>query len=175
MATAKRPKKAASAGRWLLRGTIATVIGLAIGAAGGVATVRTLEPGRANAVDSVQAVLDSLARGKIAAAPAAPATPDVVSPVDTVAPAANDSADVLLPIPDVVGMEEGIARTKLLEAGVSVGDVQFRASTSRVGTVLATLPPAGSLLPIGTPVSMIISDGRTPVDTLAPLLPLRVP
>ena len=31
----------------------------------GPATVRTLEPGRANAVDSVQAVLDSIARGTI--------------------------------------------------------------------------------------------------------------
>ena len=58
--------KKTGAQRWLMRGAIAAVAGLVIGGAGGVMTVRTLEPGRANAVDSVQAVLDSIARGTIA-------------------------------------------------------------------------------------------------------------
>ncbi len=157
---------------WLIRGTVAAVTGVMIGGAGGVVTVRTLEPGRANAVDSVQAVLDSIARGTIPE-PTAAADRDQESKrqADSASRAQQsadsaEKADVLLPVPDVVGLEEGPARAKLLEAGLLVGEVQFRASSSPAGTVLAATPPAGSLLAASGTVSLVISDGRAPADTL---------
>ncbi len=176
MAAAKKPgTRAPVAGvarRWIIRGTIAAVAGLLIGGAGGVATVRTLEPGRANAVDSVQAVLDSIARGTIPEPTAAERDQESKRQADSASQAAQaaDSAasqNVMLPVPDVVGLEEGPARTRLLDGGMVVGDVEFRASSAPAGTVLATTPPAGSLLAAGSTVSLVISDGRPPADTLS--------
>ena len=178
MAAAKKPgtrtprgPSAKSTRTWLIRGTIAAVAGLLLGGAGGVVTVRSLEPGRANAVDSVQAVLDSIARGTIPEPTAAQRDVESKRLADSVAKAqqAVDSAageDVLLPVPDVVGLEEGPARDRLLEAGLLVGDVQFRASSSPAGVVLATTPPAGGLLAASGTVALVISDGRSPADTL---------
>ncbi len=178
MAAAKKPgtrtprgPMAKSTRTWLIRGAIAAVAGLILGGAGGVVTVRTLEPGRANAVDSVQAVLDSIARGTIPEPTAAERDVEAKRQADSASQATpvGDSAandDVLLPVPDVVGLEEGPAREKLLEAGLLVGDVQFRASSSPAGMVLATTPPAGSLLAASGTVTLVISDGRSPADTL---------
>ena len=185
MATAKKPgtrsprgPRAKSTRTWFIRGTIAAVAGLILGGAGGVATVRTLEPGRANAVDSVQAVLDSIARGTIPEPTAAERDQELQRQADSAAqvvPAADSAAteNVLVSIPDVIGLEEGPAREKLLEAGLLVGEVQFRASSSPAGIVLATTPPAGSGLAANSAVSLVLSDGRSPADTL--LIPLLHP
>lgn len=178
MASAKKPgtrtprgPSAKSTRTWLIRGTIAAVAGLLLGGAGGVVTVRTLEPGRANAVDSVQAVLDSIAGGTIPEPTAAERDVEARRQADSASLAKQvaDSAanaEVPVPVPDVVGLEEGSAREKLLEAGLLVGDVQFRASSSPAGIVLATTPPAGSLLAASGTVTLVISDGRSPADTL---------
>ncbi len=162
--------------KWLVRGAIAATAGLIIGGAGGVVTVRTLEPGRANAIDSVQAVLDSIARGTIPEPTAQERDQETKRQSDSVAAtqAAQDradaaqQADLLIPVPDLVGMQEGPAREKLLEAGLLAGDVEFQASSSPAGTVLGTNPPSRAMLATGTPVSLVISDGRNPADTLSP-------
>jgi hypothetical protein len=172
----RRGPRAKSTRTWLIRGTIAAVVGLILGGAGGVATVRTLEPGRANAVDSVQAVLDSIARGTIPEPTAAEREQEATRQADSAAqvvPAADSAAsdNVLVSIPDVIGLEEGRAREKLLLAGLLVGEVQFRASGSPAGIVLAITPAAGSVLAVNSPVSLVLSDGRSPADTLfTPLL-----
>ncbi len=180
MAAAKKPGTRTPRGpmskttrTWLIRGAVAAVAGLILGGAGGVVTVRTLEPGRANAVDSVQAVLDSIARGTIPEPTATERAESSQRQADSAAKAketadsiANDEADVLLPVPDVVGLEEGPAREKLLDAGLLVGEVQFRASSSPAGIVLGTTPPAGSLLAASGTVTLVLSDGRSPADTL---------
>lgn len=174
---ARKAKKTGSASvvkRWLLRGTIAAVIGLSIGGAGGVMTVRTLEPGRTNAIDSVQAMLDSMARGTIPEPTAAEQASESRRQSDSAAraQAAQDSADataadVLLAVPDIVGLQEGPARERLLEAGLLAGEVEFRASASPAGTVLATAPAAGSRLVASSAVALVISDGRNPADSLS--------
>jgi hypothetical protein len=177
MAAAKTPGTRPARGlkstprTWFIRGAVAAAVGLLLGGAGGVVTVRTLEPGRANAVDSVQAVLDSIARGTIPEPTAAERDRESQRQADSASQAeqAADSAaneDALLPVPDVVGLEEGAARERLLEAGLLVGEVQFRASSSPAGLVLATTPPAGSLLITSGTVTLVISDGRSPADTL---------
>lgn len=176
----RRPSSPASksARTWLIRFAIAAVAGLSIGGAGGLVTVRTLEPGRANAVDSVQAVLDSLARGTIPVATAGPRDQPPAPPINSAAPATPPSSDVVAPgdsfrtVPNVVGLEEGLARENLLAAGLYVGEVQFRASASPAGQVLATNPSAGSQPVRSGSVVLVISDGRGRADTLViPQLP----
>lgn len=180
MAATKKPGTRAPRGpmskttrTWLIRAAVAALAGVIIGGAGGVVTVRKLEPGRPNAVDSVQAVIDSIARGTIPEPTAVQRDVESKRQADS-ASQAQQSADsaakadvLLLPVPDVVGLEEGPARDKLIEAGLLVGDVQFRASSSAAGIVLATTPPAGSQLAASGAVSLVISDGRPPADTLS--------
>lgn len=159
--SAARKSGASPARTWLVRGVVALLIGGALGAGAGVFTVNKLEPGRGNGVDSLQVMLDSIAKGRLAAdsgvpTPAAPAS----SQPDTQA-AAVDS----VPVPAVVDLEEGAARNAIRDAGLLVGDVSFQASTKPAGTVLASTPAAGTFVARGTPVVLTLSDGRPPTDT----------
>ena len=60
---------------WLIRLGIAVGVGLMIGAGAGVATVNTLEPGHAAQPDSLQLMLDSIARGTVPVQKAGAAAP----------------------------------------------------------------------------------------------------
>ncbi|MCA0375059.1 MAG: PASTA domain-containing protein [Gemmatimonadetes bacterium] len=157
--TATRAKRRPPSGRtWLIRIGLALVLGLAVGAGAGVFAVNTLEPGRAGVADSLQLMLDSIAK-----APAAP-PPEATPSIDS-APAAPPAA---VAVPSVIDLDEGAARDALVAAGLQVGEVRFAASAKAAGTVLATEPAAGTTLATGTPVVLILSDGRPPADTGAP-------
>lgn len=158
---------------WLIRLGVALGAGLLAGATIGVVGVNTLEPGRPQQADSLQIMLDSIAKGQTpaaardsggdagasaAAGDAAATTPQA----DTTKPASDSTATV----PDVVGVEEGAARTALLAAGLTIGGTEFRASTSPAGTVLSTLPVFGASVRRGTSIALVLSDGRAPADTL---------
>jgi hypothetical protein len=153
---------------WGIRAGAAIATGLLIGVAGGIFTVNTLEPGRGNGVDSLQVMLDSIARGTL---PETSAKPREVE-----SRGGADNADVLtrtspangrIPVPDVVGLEEGDARNAILDAGFQVGDIQFRASAQPPGVVLSTIPARGTPLPSGGLVALVLSDGRAGADSLA--------
>lgn len=146
---------------WLVRGIIALVLGAALGAGTGVFAVNKLEPGRGNGVDSLQVMLDSIAKGRIAAdsgvkTPAAPAA----SQPDSEALVADS-----VPVPSVADLEEGAARNAIRDAGLQVGEVIFQANPKPAGTVLASTPAAGSFVALGSAVSLTLSDGRPPSDT----------
>lgn len=170
--TAPAPRKAKSpktprtaARRWLTRFSIALLIGLSLGGGAGVLTVNRLEPGRANSVDSLQVMLDSIARGRIApAGAAATAAPDE-APVAAPEPDADSTYDATVPI--LVDLEEGDARTAILNAGLEVGEVRFEASTKPAGTVLGSAPAGGTRVTRTSAVSLVLSDGRPPTDTLS--------
>lgn len=149
---------------WGIRALIAIVVGVSIGAGVGVMTVNRLEPGRADSVDSLAVMLDSISKGRIpdaqpAAQPAAdatPATPDTAT-------ATSD----LVSVPAVTDLEEGDARNAILEAGLQVGEVQFRPSPKPAGIVLGTFPVSGARVLSRSAVSLVLSDGRDPADTLS--------
>ena len=152
---------------WSIRALLALVAGASIGAGAGVMTVNKLEPGRGTGVDSLAVMLDSIARGKVPTGgeeeteapreqPAAPADSAAAPAVELVA------------VPALTDMEEGPARTALLDAGLQVGEVQFQASPKPAGTVLSTIPIAGSNVSPNTPVTLVLSDGRpSTTDTLS--------
>lgn len=152
--SAARSAKGSVLRTWSIRLGIALALGLAIGAGAGVFTVNKLEPARPGAVDSLQLMLDS-----IAAAPAAP--------VPTATPVADSAPPTPagVTVPTVVDLDEGAARNAIVTAGLQVGEVRFAASTKAAGTVLATEPAAGTVVNAGTPVVLILSDGRAPTDT----------
>ena len=183
-----RSKRSSLTRLWSIRLAVAVAAGLLFGAAGGVVGVNTLEPGRPAQPDSLQLMLDSIASGVPAArtaTPGAPAVPaaqtvpaaldSVSSPLVTPVGPANPPSDAAssassdITVPNLAGVEEGAARVALTGAGFVIGSTEFRASRSPTGTVLTTLPTAGAFVKRGTPISLVLSDGRAPVDSvLAP-------
>lgn len=165
MVAAKSKKAVTPTRLWLLRGLIAVVAGVSIGAGGGVFSVHKLEPGRGTGVDSLQVMLDSIAKGRIPAPTATaevPVSPPADDTADTADSVATPSTQELVLVPSVVDLEEGTARNAILDAGLQVGEVSFQASTKPAGTVLGTTPVAGAQVPALTAVSLLLSDGRPP-------------
>jgi hypothetical protein len=168
-----RSKRASLTRLWGIRLAVVLAAGLAMGAAAGVVAVNTLEPGRPSEPDSLQLLLDSIAKGT---APVSTSSPSAIG--GAASPASTDSSEPPPPdtaatndvnVPDLIGLEEGIARVSLHSADLTVGAVEFRPSASPVGTVLATVPVLGTPVARRTPITLVLSDGRPPVDTSASL------
>ena len=152
---------------WATRALLALVAGASIGAGAGVMTVNKLEPGRGTGVDSLAVMLDSIARGKV---PTGGAEEGEAQNEKPGAPADSAAAPAveLIAVPALTDFEEGAARTALLDAGLQVGEVQFQASPKPAGTVLSSIPIAGSNVTPNTPVTLVLSDGRpSATDTLS--------
>ena len=63
-------------------------------------------------------------------------------------------------VPDVTGQPEAKATELLKAAKLSIGDRKTRPAPDQVGLVLAQDPKAGSEVPIGTAVNLVIGAGR---------------
>jgi len=183
MATDKKtatPKKrrggTAALKTWGARALIALVAGASIGAGAGVFTAHKLEPGRGTGVDSLAVMLDSIARGRV---PEARDTENTEAQSGKGAQAEEKAvapASELVAVPALTDMEEGAARNALLDAGLQVGEVQFQASPKPAGTVLSSIPLAGSNVAPNTPVTLVLSDGRTSAtDTMSTPFAKKVP
>jgi hypothetical protein len=172
MSAAKARSGPATARTWIVRALVLAVLGLAIGAAGGVVGVRTLEPGRAEQPDSLQMMLDSIANGAPSKAAARTVRRSADSlDADTRAQREADSlrlASQGVVVPDVVGDEEGSARVRILGAKLAVGTIDFEDSSLAAGTVLRTQPSPGTPIAPGGVVSITLSNGRTPPGDSAP-------
>ncbi|MDY0088144.1 MAG: PASTA domain-containing protein [Coriobacteriia bacterium] len=62
-------------------------------------------------------------------------------------------------VPDVTGLEEGVARARLAQAGLKVSTVERRFDPSPEGTVLSQSPLSGTRLPRGGGVGLVVSAG----------------
>ncbi len=177
MATRRAP---VSLSTWFVRALIAVVAGLAIGAGSGVFAVNTLEPGRPEQSDSLQLALDSVTASNLPNAKdplmvrreldSAAQTEAERLIADSVANAraANESTANGVPVPELVGMDEGSARAVIASVGFSIGAVETRPSRLPAGTVLSTLPAGHQLAAPGTPIALVLSNGRTPPDSPPP-------
>ena len=63
-------------------------------------------------------------------------------------------------VPDVVGVSEMIARERVEAAGLRIGLVRTQSAREAPGTVLSQRPNAGSLLPRGGRMDLVVSDSR---------------
>ncbi|WP_369053588.1 Stk1 family PASTA domain-containing Ser/Thr kinase [Kineococcus terrestris] len=69
------------------------------------------------------------------------------------------------PVPDVVGDPEADAARALTDGGLAVGEVRREFSEDvPEGDVIATDPAAGTVLDHDTPVALVVSRGRQPID-----------
>ncbi|WP_432547799.1 Stk1 family PASTA domain-containing Ser/Thr kinase [Kineococcus sp. SYSU DK004] len=69
------------------------------------------------------------------------------------------------PVPDVVGDPEADAARALTDGGLAVGEVRREHSEDvPEGDVVATDPAAGTVLDHDTPVALVVSLGRQPID-----------
>lgn len=171
---AKKASGPATLKTWGVRAAIVIVVGLAIGATGGVMAVRTLEPGRSDQPDSLQVMLDSIARETPAAkrndARNDRRATDSTDAADRAQRFTDSVENAKLPttVPDVIGLEEGVARTRISEARLVVGVVQLEDSRTPAGTVIRTQPATGETLKANSSVSLVLSNGKIPPDDAAP-------
>ena len=153
---------------WALRAAIVVAVGVAIGATGGVVAVRTFEPGRSGQPDSLQMMLDSIAKGtpaaKLSDARNARRATDSSAAADRQQRYTDSLENANLPtsVPDVVGLEEGAARTRIAESRLVVGLVQLEDSRTAAGTVIRTQPAAGETLKPNASVALVLSNGKIP-------------
>ncbi len=167
---AKKAKGALTTGTWVKRIIALSVLGLAIGGGIGVAAVRALEPGRPVSRDSVELLLDSTgvgapktdARSQRRASDSAEATNRIQRVRDSI-----EYSRTLVTVPDVIGLEEGLARTRLTDAKLTVGTAELEDSRTPAGTVLRTVPGAGESQQINGTVTLVLSNGRTPPTDFA--------
>jgi len=69
------------------------------------------------------------------------------------------------PVPDVVGLDQSTAETDIVTAGFAVGTVTTSySSTVPPGDVISQDPAAGTYLPAGTSVDIVVSLGIEPID-----------
>ncbi len=62
-------------------------------------------------------------------------------------------------VPDVTGLGEGVARTRIAQAGLDLGAVERRFDAAPAGTVLSQFPDPGVEVRRGTQVSLVVSAG----------------
>ncbi len=62
-------------------------------------------------------------------------------------------------VPNVIGIQEGVARARLAQAGLEVSSVERRFDVQPEGTVLAQSPGEGARLPRGGGVALVVSAG----------------
>jgi hypothetical protein len=155
---------------------LALVAGLIVGGAGAAAAMSWLlrEP-----VTLSRAEREALARarGEVDTLIVPVTPPARATEAARTRDAAADSA--LGVAPNVVGLEEGAARTLILTAGFVVGTVTPTPSERPAGEVIATFPEAGERVPLPATINLIVSagpgstppDSATPPDTLPPPRP----
>jgi hypothetical protein len=161
-------KRASLTRLWGIRLGVVLAAGLIAGATAGVVGVNTLEPGRPSEPDSLQVLLDSIAKGTATARPERGGSARAGSGSG----AGNGGADTAassdeVTVPDLIGTEEGNARSTLTALGLNIGTIEFRASASPAGMVLASSPLFNEKVKRGTSVALVLSSGRAPGDTLS--------
>jgi len=170
MSAAKRSGSSVTLGTWGIRAIVAVVLGSAIGAAGGVIGVNTLEPGHKEQPDSLQLMLDSIAKGAVGNPPDARAARRAADSADADqrAQRLRDSVEMesmIVTIPDVSGQSEGDARAALAALRFKVGSVQFEPANTPQGTVIRTMPAGGESISPNRRLTLFVSTGVPPLPT----------
>jgi eukaryotic-like serine/threonine-protein kinase len=76
-----------------------------------------------------------------------------------------------VPVPDVAGLDVGLARKLITAAGLTASQVESVQAAVPTGLVMLTRPPAGTTLPPGTRVGLVASRGA-PTITVPDVLGL---
>jgi cytochrome c553 len=84
----------------------------------------------------------------------------------------TDDAGPLIAVPDVVNTPQASAEATLTTAGLTIGAVTRTFSgTVPVDSVISQDPADGTLVPDGSAVALVVSDGPVPLDVTPPTVP----
>jgi len=155
---ARRRMGKASGKTWAIRASIGMGAGLLLGFLVGAVTVRLVQPPDVVASDRADHATVRKPQS-IADAPSEELPPQDVTPPTT---------GVL--VPQLIGLEEGDARTAILRAGFAVGSVTFKSSPQPLGIVVESIPVPGEAVVLPATVSLILSDGKGRPDSLPPTI-----
>lgn len=90
--------------------------------------------------------------------------PGVVAPERTEVAITLSTGPPQVPVPDLVGLEGGFAARLLATAGLTVAAVESVPTASAPGVVVVTRPAAGTTLPTGSGVRLVVSEGAATVQ-----------
>jgi eukaryotic-like serine/threonine-protein kinase len=93
-----------------------------------------------------------------------------VSEGDTITVVISDGADTVA-VPNLIGQTRGEARDTLVANDLQLGTVTEEPSAQTAGTVIRTLPTAGTDVESGSAVNLVLSLGPTPSPTPQPTPP----
>ena len=80
------------------------------------------------------------------------------------------SLTVYASTPSLVGLSEMAAQTRLLSAGLIMGNVTYLPDNAPAGQVLSQSVAVGQKVPLGTKIDLVVSSGRTHTDKTVPSL-----
>lgn len=158
-----------TAGTWATRAAVALFAGLIVGVGGGFLGLRVLMGDTPPApVQEVDPEPEASAPRRTYSGPRADgmrAGDGAQAMVGGGDAAARDSVAV---VPDLIGRAEGDARRLLERSGFSLGEILFRQSDERLGTVLETFPVPGERVPLPATVNLILADRRRQIEPPLP-------
>jgi serine/threonine-protein kinase len=73
-----------------------------------------------------------------------------------------------VPVPNLVGQNRTEANITLTTAGLTLGSVTNEPSAQEAGTVIRSEPAAGTDVPSGSQVNLVLSQGPTPSPSPSP-------
>ncbi len=159
---------------WLSRAGIALGAGLIVGAASGFVSLRILEgDSRTPIPEAVNEEIVEPAARKTFRGPRADGMRAGSAQTAERGEGVEASSTPVAVVPDLQGRVEGDARRLLERAGFTVGDIMFRESDERTGTVLETFPVPGERVQLPATVNLILADRRRSIilpgpDTMPP-------
>ena len=89
--------------------------------------------------------------------------PDVVAPEGTTVQINTSAGPQRVAVPDVAGYDVQLARTLLEAAGLTVGGIESAPAPTPANVAVNTRPPAGSTLPPGARVTLVVSVGQASI------------
>jgi hypothetical protein len=160
---------------WLSRAGIALGAGLIFGAASGFVSLRILEGDSRTPIPEVadDVIVEEPAARKTFSGPRADGMRAGSAQTAERGAGVEVSSTPVAVVPDLLGRVEGDARRLLERAGFTLGDIMFRESDERTGTVLETFPVPGERVQLPATVNLILADRRRSIilpgpDTMPP-------
>ncbi|HEV8510747.1 MAG TPA: PASTA domain-containing protein [Gemmatimonadales bacterium] len=91
--------------------------------------------------------------------------PGVIAPEGTKVTLVSSAGPPKIPVPDVAGLDAGLAQSLVAAAGLTVSQVESVQAASPTGLAMMTRPPAGTALAPGAGLTVVVSRG-------APTIPI---
>ncbi len=158
-----------SAGTWAARAGVALFTGLIVGVGGGFLGLRVLMGDTPPApIEEVEPEPETPAPRRTYSGPRADGMRSSDGDVAMVGGGDAAARDSVAVVPDLVGRAEGDARRLLERSGFSLGQILFRQSDERLGTVLETFPVPGERVQLPATVNLILADRRRDVEPPLP-------